>query len=281
MPTSDRLPQQTDTADGVSVRRDGRVVEVVLSRPQVKNALDLTAWQRLAAVFRELADLDDNVVIVLSGAGGDLSVGSDIGQFPEHRTGMARADQYNAAIDDALIAVGEVPHPVIAMISGLAVGGGCELACAADIRVAAADARFGVPIARLGVSIGAVEARTLLRVLSPARLKDLLLTGRMIDADEAYRIGLIDRVVSPEDLGSVTRELANTVANGAPLAARANKLTVNAVADGTLEPAAGRIRELTEAIYEGDDLQEGIRSFAEKRRAEFGQTPPPTPDKHS
>lgn len=280
MPSSDRLTQAAETADGVSVRRDGPVVDVVLSRPQVKNALDLTAWQRLAAVFRDLADLADHVVIVLSGAGGDLSVGSDISQFPEHRTGMVRADEYNTAIDDALVTVGDVPHPVIAMISGLAVGGGCELACAADIRVAAADARFGVPIARLGVSIGAVEARTLLRVLMPARLKDLLLTGRMIDADEAYRIGLIDRVVSPEDLISVTRELALTVANGAPLAARANKLTVNAVADGSLERAAGRIRELTEAIYEGADLQEGIRSFTEKRRAEFGQTRPPTSGKN-
>lgn len=281
MPALDRLTPETDTTDGISVRRDGPIVEVVLSRPQVKNALDLTAWQRLAAVFRDLADLDDNVVIILSGAGGDLSVGSDISQFPEHRTGMARAEEYNAAIDDALIAVGHVPHPVIAMISGMAVGGGCELACAADIRVASIDARFGVPIARLGVSIGALEARTLLRVLTPARLKDFLLTGRMIDAEEAYRIGLIDRIAPPEDLASTTRELAETVARGAPLAARANKLTVNAVADGTLDPAGGRIRELTEAIYEGDDLQEGIRAFAEKRRAQFGQAPPPVRDKHT
>ena len=279
MPDPDRPTEETETTDGVFVRRDGPVVEVVLSRPQVKNALDLTGWQRVAAVFRELADIEDTVVIVLRGEGGDLSVGSDISQFPEHRTGMVRADHYNAAIDGALTAVAEVPHPVIAMISGLAVGGGCELACAADIRVAATDARFGVPIARLGVSIGAVEARTLLRVLTPARLKDLLLSGRMIDAEEAYRIGLIDRIVAPADLASVTQELAMTVANGAPLAARANKLTVNAVADGTLKSASGRIRELTEAIYEGADLQEGIRSFAEKRRAQFGRAPSPAREK--
>lgn len=281
MAAVDRPTAETVTTDGISVRRDGPIVEVVLSRPQVKNALDLTAWRQLAAVFRDLADLDDSVVIVLSGAGGDLSVGSDISQFPEHRTGMARADEYNAAIDDALMAVGDTPHPVIAMVSGMAVGGGCELACAADIRVASSDARFGVPIARLGVSIGAVEARTLLRVLTPARLKDFLLTGRMIDADEAYRIGLVDRVVPPDDLPSTTRELAETVARGAPLAARANKLTVNAVADGALEEATGRLRELTEAIYGGEDLQEGIRAFAEKRGAQFGQPLPPVRDRHT
>jgi len=278
MPDSDSLTQETETIDGVAVGRDGPVVEVVLSRPQVKNALDLTGWQRVAAVFRELAVMDDSIVIVLRGAAGDFSVGSDISQFPEHRTGMALADHYNTAIDDALVAVGDVPHPVIAMISGMAVGGGCELACAADIRVAAADARFGVPIALLGVSIGAVEARTLLRALTPGRLKDLLLSGRMIDAAEAYRIGLIDRIVPPAELGSATRELAMTVASGAPLAARANKLTVNAVADGTLDRASVRIRALTEAIYEGPDLQEGIRAFTEKRRAQFGRGPSPATD---
>lgn len=263
-------PNETETTAGIALRRRGQIAEVILSRPRVKNALDLAGWQRLAAVFGELADLDDSIVIVLRGAAGNLSVGSDISQFPEHRTGMELADRYNAAIDAALVAVAEVPHPVIAMISGLAVGGGCELACAADLRVAAADARFGVPIARLGVSIGEVEARTLLRVLTPARLKDLLLSGRMIDVKEAVRIGLVDRVVPAAELASATRELAMTVARGAPVAARANKLTVNAVADGSLKAVRDRIRELTVAIYEGSDLKEGIRAFAEKRPAQFG-----------
>lgn len=263
-------PNETETTAGIALRRKGQIAEVILSRPRVKNALDLAGWQRLAAVFGELADLDDSIVIVLRGAAGNLSVGSDISQFPEHRTGMELADRYNAAIDAALVAVAEVPHPVIAMISGLAVGGGCELACAADLRVAAADARFGVPIARLGVSIGEVEARTLLRVLTPARLKDLLLSGRMIDVEEAVRIGLVDRVVPAAELASATRELAMTVARGAPVAARANKLTVNAVADGSLKAVRDRIRELTVAIYEGSDLKEGIRAFAERRPAQFG-----------
>lgn len=263
-------PNETETTAGIALRRQGQIAEVILSRPQVKNALDLAGWQRLAAVFGELADLDESIVIVLRGAAGNLSVGSDISQFPEHRTGTELADRYNAAIDAALVAVAEVPHPVIAMIAGLAVGGGCELACAADLRVAHADARFGVPIARLGVSIGEIEARTLLRVLTPARLKDLLLSGRMIDVEEAVRIGLVDRVVPSAELASATRELAMIVARGAPLAARANKLTVNAVADGNLEAVRDRLRELTVAIYEGPDLQEGIRAFTEKRPAQFG-----------
>lgn len=267
---TDSVPHQSVTADGVSLRRRAAFVEVVLARPRVRNALDLAGWRRLAAVFRELA-VEDATVIVLRGAEGNLSVGSDISQFPEHRTGIRLADEYNAAIDAALEAVGEAPHPVIAAISGLAVGGGCELACAADLRVAATDARFGVPIARLGVSVGAVEVRTLLRVLTPARLKDLLLTGRLIDADEAFRIGLADRVVPAEELDATVEELARTVAAGAPIAAMANKLTVNAVADGRLDEAGKRLRDLSLAIYEGPDLQEGIRAFMEKRSPHFGR----------
>lgn len=265
-----------DALTGVTLRRNDRIVEVTLTRPHLKNALDLAGWQRLASVFHDLAAIDEPIVIVLGGAGGNLSAGSDISQFPEHRTGMAAAAHYNAAIDAALEAVADLPHPVIAMIAGMAVGGGCELACAADLRVAATDARFGIPIARLGVSIGAVEARVLLRVLSAAQLKDLLLTGRLLDATEAQRIGLVDHIVAPEELEAATRALAATVAAGAPLAARANKLTVNAVADGTASGAAERIAALTSAIYDGPDLQEGIRAFLEKRPPRFGQAPDST-----
>jgi enoyl-CoA hydratase len=216
-----------------------------------------------------LASVEEHLVIILSGAGGNLSAGSDISQFPQHRTGIRLADEYNAAIDAALSAVGEVPHPVIAAITGMAVGGGCELACAADLRVVAKDARFGVPIARLGVSVGPIEVRTMLRVLSPGHLKDLLLTGRLIDAEEAARIGLADRVVAPEEVEATAEELARTIGAGAPLSAMANKLAVNAVADGRLDEARERLRDLTVAIYDGPDFQEGIRAFMEKRSPRF------------
>lgn len=257
--------------DGIAVVRRDAVVEVVLTRPQTRNALDLAAWRQLAAVFARLASEDDHIVIVLRGAGRHLSVGSDITQFPKHRTGMQAATEYNEAIANALTQVSNVPHPVVAQIRGMAVGGGCELACAADVRIAASDARFGVPIARLGVSIGAVEARTLLRVLSAGQLKMLLLTARMLSADEAHRIGLVDVVVPSDELDTATHELVTGMARGAPIAARANKLTVNAVADGRFDEVASHIQHLTEAIYEGSDLQEGIRAFIEKRPPNFGR----------
>lgn len=267
-------PRPGEARDGVAVRRHGRLVEVVLDRPRQRNALDLAMWRRVAAVFDDLGASEDLGVVVLRGAGGNLSAGSDITGFPIHRTGIAAADGYNAAIDRALTAVTRVPIPMVAMIAGLAVGGGCELACAADLRVAASDARLGVPIARLGVSIGAVEARTLLRVLGPARLKDLLLTGRLVDATEAYRIGLVDRVVASGELAAATWELASQIANGAPLAAVANKLVVDAVSEGNVTAHRARLRQLTTAIYDGPDLEEGIRAFTEKRAPRFAQRRP-------
>jgi enoyl-CoA hydratase len=268
-------PAPDEVEQGVAVRVRGILAEVILSRPDRRNALDLALWKRVHEVFASLDGADGIRVIVLRGAGGHLSAGSDITQFPEHRTGIAAADHYNSAIAAALEAVMGVRQPVVAMITGLAVGGGLELACACDLRIAATDATIGVPIARLGVSIGPVEARALLRVLGPTRLKDLLLTGRLIGAEEARSLALVDRVVAPEKLPSAAWALACEIADGAPLAAMANKLTVDAVADGTLATANSRLRALTVAIYEGADLQEGIRAFSEKRspRFEDGRAP--------
>lgn len=258
-----------EVRSGVAVRLDTPIAEVVLSRPERRNALDLEMWVRLREAFEALGPVADLRVIVLRGDSGHFSVGSDIRQFQEHRSGIAAADRYNAAIADALEAVMHAPQPVIAMIQGLAVGGGCEIACASDIRVAATDARLGLPVAKLGVSIGPTEAAALLRAISPARLKDLLLTGRLIDANEALRLGLVDRVIAPAELAPATWQLAHEVADGAPLAAIANKLTVNAVADATLDRVGARIRQLDVAIYEGAELQEGIRAFLEKREPRF------------
>jgi enoyl-CoA hydratase len=263
-------PTVDEIHDGVAVRDHESIAEVVLCRPERRNALDLAMWERVRGVFTALDRTQGIRVIILRGAGGHLSAGSDITQFPEHRTGIAAADQYNGAIAAALEAVMSAHLPVVAMIEGLAVGGGCELACACDLRIAAGDASIGVPIKRLGVSVGPVEARALLRVLRPAQVKDLLLTGRLVGADEARAMGLVDRVVAPNDLPSATWALAREIADGAPLAASANKLVVDAVTDGTLTSANARLRELTVAIYEGPDLQEGIRAFSEKRAPRFG-----------
>jgi enoyl-CoA hydratase len=261
-------PEPAEIVDGIAVRRSGPLTDVILSRPDHQNALNLAMWRRLGDIADSLASFLG--VVVLRGAGTAFSAGADIREFPTHRFGdHARA--YNAAVARAIGALMRVPGPVVAMLHGFAVGGGCELACACDIRVAAEGTRFGVPIKRLGVTVGPEEARAMVRALGPGRAKDLLLTGRLIEADEALRIGLIDRLVPgarlADEVGSVIREITS----GSPLAAAVNKLTVDAVGDGSIEEAMTRIADLNERVFSGRDVREGVEAFLAKREPRFTQ----------
>jgi enoyl-CoA hydratase len=181
------------------------------------------------------------------------------------------ADRYNRAISSALEAVMAFELPTVAMVQGLAVGGGCELAAACDLRVAAADARFGIPIGRLGVTLGLTEARAIVRLIGPARLKDLLFTGRLVDAAEALAIGLVDRVVPVEDLTVATAEIVSSIASSAQTTIRAGKL----VADAAVRPLSSEdeatFARLTRDAYDGADLKEGVAAFLERRPPRFGQ----------
>lgn len=262
-------PSPAQVRDGVAVVRYGRVAQVVLARPERHNALDLPMWRAVEAAFGELSAQADVRVIVVRGVNGVFSVGSDIAEFPSHRVGIVAADEYSAAIAGALEAVMAAPQPVLAMIDGLAVGGGCEIACACDLRLATAGSRFGMPIARLGVTIGATEARTLLRVLGPSRAKDLLFRPRLISAEEAARMGLLDYLYPAAGFAGAVWRMASEICAGAPLAAMANKLALDAVADGAEDRVAVRLRELTVAIYSGPDLVEGIAAFFAKRAPRF------------
>ncbi len=273
-PLADSLfaaPDAAATRDGVACLERGPVVEVVLDRPHVLNALNLAMWRRLAALFRELAEREDLRVVVVRGVNGRaFSAGADIAEFMDLRVGREGADGYNASIADALLAIRELPVPTVAMISGPAVGGGCELAAACDLRIASSTARFGIPIGRLGVTLGAVEAASLVSLVGPSQTKRMILTGELLGADEALRIGLVDRVVAEERLEQTTRDAVQAIVDAAPIAVRANKLLVNGLAYGRGSDHASRLDELTTAVYDGDDLREGIRAFLEKRAPRFG-----------
>jgi enoyl-CoA hydratase len=264
------VPPAADASDGVAVLDHDGIAEVVLSRPEVHNAVNLAMWTRLSDVFRGLARRSDIRVVIVRGAGRRaFSAGADIGEFRTLRIGIEAADRYNRQVADALEAISATPQAVVAMISGLAVGGGCEIATVCDVRIAGSDARLGIPVARLGVTLGQVEAAALVGLVGPGRAKDLLLTGRLVTADEALLIGLLDRVVPPDDLGRATWQTALSIAAAAPLAAIANKLTVNAIASGSWPRAAEEIRRLTADVYNGQDLVEGVTAFLEKRDPKF------------
>jgi enoyl-CoA hydratase len=262
-------PPQGD-ADGVALSRAGAVAVVGLCRPAAHNAVTLAGWRRIESVFASLGVEPDVRAVVVRGAGDRaFAAGADIAEFVHARMTAADALVYNDAIARALKAVMSCPKPVIGMVHGLAVGGGCELAAACDVRVASADARFGIPIGRLGVTLGYTEAQALARLIGPGRLKDLLFTGRLIDAQEALAIGLVDRVVAPEDLVAATLTMLGAIIDASQTTIRAAKLVVDMCGRALTEADASALTELTLAAYDGPELKEGVAAFLEKREPRF------------
>jgi enoyl-CoA hydratase len=259
-----------DAVDGVALRVHTPIAEVILSRPAVYNAVDIAMWVRIRQVFETLGPDRSIRVVLVRGAGGRaFSAGADISEFQTERLGAAAAGRYNEGIAHALRAIRRTPQPVLAMIAGLAVGGGCELATACDLRIASDDSRLGIPVARLGVTLGVEEIAGLVGLVGPARAKDLLLTGRLVDAKEALQIGLVDRVFPRDQVEAAAWELATTIARAAPTAAIANKLTVGLVTTGSEGDDLDRLRRLTDAVYDGRDLAEGVDAFLAKRDPTF------------
>ena len=189
-------------------------------------------------------------------------------------TTAAGAQRYNASIERALESIIELQRPVIAVVRGLAVGGGCELAASCDLRIASDQARFGIPIGRLGVTLGYVESRVLTQLIGPARLKDLLFTGRLVDAREALAIGLADRVVAEAQLQSAVEDVLEAILCSAPTTLRAAKVVTNMCGRPLTAADSDLLAALTVAAYEGPELQEGISAFLEKRRPSFESQPP-------
>ena len=214
----------TPTSGRVLLAREGPLAWVTLSHPGRLNAITVAMWGELREVFGTLAADDGVRCVIVRGADGQFAAGADIREFPAVRGTPAQVRHYHQHIlAPALAAVAECPHPVVAQIDGVCVGGGLEIACQCDLRIAADSARFGVPIGRLGFPMAPDEMRGLLALAGRAAALAILLEGRVFDAAEALRLGLLTRVAPA---GSVAAEAARSAADilrGAPLAARLNK----------------------------------------------------------
>jgi enoyl-CoA hydratase/carnithine racemase len=184
---------------------------------------------------------------------------------------MSYVDMSERAADlsGALGAIARIPKPVVAAITGYALGGGCELALACDWRVVASDARLGQPEIKLGIIPGAGGTQRLARLVGPARAKDLILTGRMVDADEALRIGLADRVVPAAEVYAAAVELVRPFVAGPAQALRAAKLAVDGGLEMDLASGLAWESQLFAGLFATDDRREGMAAFVEKRRPDF------------
>ena len=243
------------------------VARLTLSNPERRNALDREVLDALANVLAELDRGIEVRCVILTGAGGTFSAGYDIGDIPEesfeHDAEALVAHPFHAGMD----AVSAHPYPVVAAIAGPCLGGGLELAVRCDLRIAAEGATLGMPPARLGLIYGHTGLRRFIEAIGVARTKELFLTGRVVPAERAERIGLVHEVVADGEIESAAISLASEIAANAPLASRGNKRAIETLASFP-RLTAEQERELVElrrASFGSEDLREGIRAFAEKR----------------
>jgi len=246
----------------------GPVAFLTFNRPGTGNAMTWAMYDALVAAC-ERVDLDRDLrVFVVRGAGGAFGTGTDIRQFAEFSSSGDGLD-YERRLETALDRLERVSVPTIAQVEGIAAGAGCAIALACDLRVATPTARFGVPIARtLGNGLSAENCQRLVEHLGLPRAKDVLLTGRFIDAPEASAIGLVTRLAEPAGIAAAVDELAGVIARNAPLTLRAMKDTLRRLSRrGRVE--AGDTRDLIAACYASHDFREGVTAFLEKRPPKF------------
>jgi enoyl-CoA hydratase/carnithine racemase len=223
----------------VGVQRDGGLATVRVGTGHRANALGTRDWQALAALFDDLAEDRSLRAVVISGRGtSSFSAGSDMREWLSAEP--SGIDASFAAMETALRAVERLPVPVIAQVRGSAVGAGCQLACACDLRLIAAEARIGMPIARWGILVPPTFAARIALLTGPAAARDLLFTGRLVDGPEAVRLGLATASVPDAELDSVTATLISSITAHPPAAVRAAKRAV----DTLLDPARERLRGL-------------------------------------
>jgi enoyl-CoA hydratase/carnithine racemase len=238
----------------------GGVGTLRLDRPPV-NAMNAEMQDQLGARAQEAAERRDVRAVVVYGGPRAFAAGADIKEMAamSHADMLARAKPLQAAFD----AVAAIPKPVVAAIAGPALGGGCELALAADVRFCAEGAKLGQPEILLGIIPGAGGTQRLARLIGPARAKELIFTGRMVDAAEARLLGLVDRIVPPDDLLRIAQEWAAQFATGPAVALAAAKRAIDTGTDGTLEAGLALERDLFVGLFASEDRSVGMASFVE------------------
>jgi enoyl-CoA hydratase/carnithine racemase len=245
---------------------DGPLATLTFNRPAARNAMTWEMYEALVDAC-DAVDRDDRIrVFILRGAGGKAFVaGTDISQF-QNFTNRDDGLKYEERLDRVLDRIERVTKPTIAQVEGVAAGGGCAIALVCDLRVATPESSFGIPIARtLGNCLSGASYSRLVDLMGPAVTKDLLFTGRLVDASEAHALGLVTRIVAAGEIGAAVQKLAMDIAANAPLTLRATKEMVRRVlAKRRLAP--GEDADLVELCYMSADFREGVTSFLAKRK---------------
>lgn len=247
---------------------NGHILHLTLNRPEQRNALTPEMWRDISAAVENAQTDDDIQAVIVTGAGNKaLAGGADIREI--HDRDYLKMLYGTSSV--ALKALEDLYKPVICAINGYALGGGCELAMACDIRIATKRSKFGQPELNLGIMPGAGGTQRLARIVGIGRAKELIYTGRIITADEAFRIGLVNLVTedSREALMEAAEEMASTITAKAPMALRLAKLSINLGTETDINTGL-MIERLAQTIaFSTEDRREGTAAFLEKRKAEF------------
>jgi enoyl-CoA hydratase len=256
--------------DKMIATKEGGIGWMVFNNPAKHNAVSLEMWE---AVPKILADFmaDESVrVIVLRGAGDKAFVsGADISQFAEKRSSEEATKHYNATSDMATSTLARIGKPTICMIQGYCIGGGVSIATSCDLRIAAENAKFGVPAAKLGLGYAAPGIRKLMDLVGAAFAREIFYTARQFTAQEAYEMGLVNRVVPVAQIEPFVREYAGTIAQNAPMTIGAVKTIVGELLRDESKRDTALMQSVVDACFASQDYIEGRTAFMEKRKPQF------------
>jgi len=253
----------------IIMEKEGPIATIIFNRPKLLNAIDIPTLLELESAVEDV-QRDKNIrVLVITGTGEKSFVaGGDIADL-NSRDALGHRDDFAAVIHRVFNKVADLEKPVIAAVNGYALGGGTELLCACDLRVASETAKFGVPEINLGIFPGAGGTQRLSRQIPLCKAKELMFTGDMISAQEAERLGLINKVVPAEQLRETVTALARKLASKAPVALKLVKTAVNRGVETDLVTALALEREMIGLVFATKDAHEGLSAFLEKRKASF------------
>ena len=255
-------------SDVVRVEKiDGNIAKLTINRPDKLNALNREVRQGIFGALNNLTEDDDIRVVLITGAGDKAFIaGADIAEFKDARP----IEQYRSMkVGNIYMAIERFPKPVIAMINGFCLGGGCELAMACDMRIASTSAKIGQPEINLGLIPGAGGTQRLPRLVGEGWAMRLITSGELISGDTAAKIGLVETAVAPEELETHTMTLAAKIGSRSPVALQAAKESILAARRMPLDEGLKFEQAWFSLLFSTDDMAEGVNAFLEKRKAEF------------
>jgi enoyl-CoA hydratase len=262
--------ESTQPAGKMTSRKDGRVGTLVFDNPARHNAVSLDMWEAAARILKDFADDDEVRVVVLTGAGGKAFVsGADISKFENERATRDAVLRYNATTEGVYSTIATFAKPTIAQIQGYCIGGGLNLAVCCDLRFCSTGSKFALPAAKLGLGYGYAGLKRYIDTIGPSHTKDIFFSARQLGAEEAFSMGLVNRVLPDAELASFVKEYAETIGANAPLTVGSLKQIAVEALKPESERDLARLADLVARCFASEDYVEGRRAFLEKRKPAF------------